>query len=124
VSSLSFFKLLRKSKPFIWIEEAEEMFQELKRYRTLPPVMVALEPGEPLLLCITTTAEAVSMVAVAKRVKPQQPQVPKGASAGGSESQDLEPVEEPSIVNAARSQLLEAFPAPDSQVRSQSPKPT
>jgi hypothetical protein len=50
-----------KSRPFIWTGEA---FQELKRYLTSPPVMVAPEPGEPLLLYITATAEAVSMVLV------------------------------------------------------------
>jgi hypothetical protein len=40
------------------------VLQELKRYLTSPPVMVASEPGEPLLLYITATAEAVSMVLV------------------------------------------------------------
>jgi hypothetical protein len=28
--ALSFFKLLRKFRPFIWMEEVEEEFQELK----------------------------------------------------------------------------------------------
>jgi hypothetical protein len=30
--ALPFFKLLQKSGPFVWIEDAEEAFQELKRY--------------------------------------------------------------------------------------------
>jgi hypothetical protein len=64
--ALPFFKLLRKSRPFIWIEEADEAFQELKRYLTSPPVIVALEPSEPLLLYTTATAKAVSMVLVAE----------------------------------------------------------
>jgi hypothetical protein len=48
--ALLFFKLLRKSRPFIWTNDAEEAFQELKRYLTSPPVMVAPEPGEALLV--------------------------------------------------------------------------
>jgi hypothetical protein len=39
--ALPFFKLLRKSGPFVWTHEAEKVFQELKRYLTSPPVMVA-----------------------------------------------------------------------------------
>jgi hypothetical protein len=72
-----FFKLLRKSGPFIWIEEAEEEFQELKRYLTSPPIMVALKPSEPLLLYIVVTADVVSMVLVAERPEPCQNQEPK-----------------------------------------------
>jgi hypothetical protein len=60
--ALPFFKVLRKSGPFVWTDEAEEAFQELKRYLTSPPVVVAPEPGEPLLLYIAATAEVVSMV--------------------------------------------------------------
>jgi hypothetical protein len=81
---LLFFKLLWKFEPFIWIEEAEEAFQELKRYLTSPPIMVALEPSEPLLLYITTTNDAVSMVVVEKRPKPCEHQEPKAEEAPGS----------------------------------------
>jgi hypothetical protein len=41
--ALPFFKLLRKSGPFLCTKDVEEAFQELKRYLTSPPVMVALE---------------------------------------------------------------------------------
>jgi hypothetical protein len=37
------------------------VFQELKRYLTSPSATEAPEHGEPLLLYITTTAEAVSL---------------------------------------------------------------
>jgi hypothetical protein len=69
--ALSFFKLLRKSGPFVWTQEADEVFQELKLYLTSLPIMVAPEPGEPLLLYITTTAEVVNMVLVVERLEPQ-----------------------------------------------------
>jgi hypothetical protein len=84
--TLSFFKLLCKSGPFVWIDKAEEAFQELKRYLTSPLVMVALEPGEPLLLYITATAKAVSMVLVAEQPEPLQPQETKVTPVNGSGS--------------------------------------
>jgi hypothetical protein len=82
--ALPFFKLLRKSGPFIWTKEAEEAFQELKRYLSSPPIMVALEPGEPLLLYITTTADAISMVLVTEQPELALRQVPKGDATSGS----------------------------------------
>jgi hypothetical protein len=93
--ALSFFKLLRKSRPFVWTEDVEEMFQELKRYLTSPPVMVAPEPSEPLLLYIVATSEAVSMVMVAERLDPHNPLELGSSSVDDSWSQDPGPTEEP-----------------------------
>jgi hypothetical protein len=45
--ALPFFKLLRKSGPFSWNEEAEQAFQELKQHLVSLPMLVAPEPGEP-----------------------------------------------------------------------------
>jgi hypothetical protein len=42
--ALPFFKLLWKSGPFSWIEEAEQAFQELKQHLVSLPILVALEP--------------------------------------------------------------------------------
>jgi hypothetical protein len=64
---LPFFKLLRKSGPFSWTEEAEQAFQELKQHLVSLPILVAPEPGEPLYLYIAADAEAVSMVLVVER---------------------------------------------------------
>jgi hypothetical protein len=90
--ALPFFKLLRKSGPFVWTNDVDEALQELKRYLTSPPVMVAPKPGEPLLLYITATLEAVSMVLVAERPDPHAPHEP--GAADGSGSLDLRPTEE------------------------------
>jgi hypothetical protein len=84
--------------------------------------MVASEPGEPLLLYITTTVEVVSMVLVVERPEAQQHQVSKGASVGGYGSQDPEPAEEPIVEEAVGSQSPEASLAPEHLVRSQSPQ--
>jgi hypothetical protein len=72
--ALSFFKLLWKSGPFVWTEEVEEAFQELKWYLTSLPIMVAPEPGEPLLLYITATADVMSMVLVMEWPDPKAEQ--------------------------------------------------
>jgi hypothetical protein len=86
--ALPFFKLLRKFGPFVWTNDTEEAFQELKRYLTSPPVMVAPEPGEPLLLYIMATSEAVSMVLVTEWPDPHAPHELGSSSAGGLGSQD------------------------------------
>jgi hypothetical protein len=90
--ALPFFKLLRKSGPFSWIEEAERAFQELKQHLVSLPILVAPEPGEPLYLYIAAAVEAVSMVLVVERMV-QHPQgsqeVPLGEG-GGPTTTDLE----------------------------------
>jgi ribonuclease HI len=65
--ALPFFKLLWKSGPFTWTEEAEQAFQELKEHLASLPILVAPEPGEPLYLYIATVVEAISMVLFAER---------------------------------------------------------
>jgi hypothetical protein len=64
---LPFFKLLRKSGPFSWTEEAERAFQELKQHLMSLPILVAPELGEPLYLYIAAATEVVSMVLVTER---------------------------------------------------------
>ena len=61
------FKLLRRSDPFSWTEEAEQAFQELKQHLATLLVLVAPELGETLFLYLAASAEAVSMVLVAER---------------------------------------------------------
>jgi hypothetical protein len=67
--ALPFFKLLRKSGPFSWTEEAERAFQELKRHLVSLPILVAPEPGEPLYLYIAAATKAVRMVLVVERTE-------------------------------------------------------
>jgi hypothetical protein len=88
------------------------VFQDLKRYLTSPPVMVAPEPGEPPLLYIMATSEAMSMVLVAERPDPHSTHELGSSFADGSGSQDPGPVEEPRAVAAAGSQCPEATVGP------------
>ena len=56
-----------KKGPFEWTEEADKAFQDLKRYLTSPPVMVAPRPQEPLVLYLAATPYSTSAALVAVR---------------------------------------------------------
>jgi hypothetical protein len=64
---LPFFKLLKKSDKFQWIDEADRALEELKNFLTSPPVMVPPAPKETLLLYISASTQVVSAVLVAER---------------------------------------------------------
>ena len=64
--ALPFFKPMCQSGPFVWTQEADETFTEIKKHITSLPIMVAPEPGEPLLLYISAVAEVINMVLVAE----------------------------------------------------------
>ena len=65
--ALPFFKLMKKKGPFEWTPEADTAFQDLKRYLTSPPVMVAPRPLEPLVLYLAATPHSASAALVALR---------------------------------------------------------
>jgi hypothetical protein len=65
--ALPFFKLMNRTGKFKWTPEADKAFAELKRYLTSPPIMVALESREPLLLYITATPRTASAILVVER---------------------------------------------------------
>jgi hypothetical protein len=48
VRGLPFFKLLKKHDKFQWTQEAQEAFEDLKKYLTTPPTLVAPEPHKKL----------------------------------------------------------------------------
>ena len=60
---------MKKKGPFEWTQEADEAFQDLKKYLTSPPVMVAPRPQEPLVLYLTATPYSASAALVAVREK-------------------------------------------------------
>nr|AAP03396.1 putative GAG-POL precursor [Oryza sativa Japonica Group]AAR87204.1 putative GAG-POL precursor [Oryza sativa Japonica Group]ABF98135.1 retrotransposon protein, putative, unclassified [Oryza sativa Japonica Group] len=65
--ALPLFKLLKRSGPFSWTEEAERALIQLKAYLSSPPVLVAPEPNEPLLLYLAATPQVVSAALVVER---------------------------------------------------------
>jgi hypothetical protein len=62
---LPFFKLLKKSDKFKWIDKADQALEELKTFLTTPPVMVPPAPKKTLLLYISASTQVVSAVLVA-----------------------------------------------------------
>jgi hypothetical protein len=105
--ALPFFKLLWKSGPFIWTEEAEQAFQELKQHLTSLPILVAPQPGEPLYLYIAASVEAVSMVLVAERATPggQGPESLEAASGAQTIQKPVYYVSE--VLHEAKARYLE-----------------
>jgi hypothetical protein len=67
---LPFFKLLEASEKFIWTEEADVAFAQLKAFLTSPPVLTAPQPNEVLLLYIAATDRIISTVLVVEREEP------------------------------------------------------
>ena len=65
--ALPFFRLMKRKEPFECTPEADAAFQDLKRYLTSPPVMVASRPLEPLVLYLGATPHSASAALVALR---------------------------------------------------------
>ena len=70
---LPFFKLLRKHGSFEWTKEANDAFEELKKYLTSTPVLVSPRSGETLLIYVAATPQTVSGVLVVERNNIQRP---------------------------------------------------
>ena len=67
---LPLYKLLKKTDTFVWTEEAQHALESLKASLTLAPMLVAPEPGEPLLLYIVASNDVLSAALVIKREEP------------------------------------------------------
>ena len=63
--ALPFFKILKKAGPMEWTPEAEAALQDLKKYLSSTPILVAPKPQEPLLLYLAATNQVVSAALVA-----------------------------------------------------------
>jgi hypothetical protein len=62
--SLPFFQVLRSSKNFQWSETQKQAFQELKNYLSNMTKLCPPEPKSPLLLYLSASNSAVSVVLV------------------------------------------------------------
>jgi hypothetical protein len=61
---LPLYKLLRKTPDWRWTPEAQNAFDDIKDFLTKPPILVAPNEEEPLLLYVTATSQVVSVVIV------------------------------------------------------------
>ena len=71
--ALPFFKILKKAGPMKWTPEAEDAMQDLKRYLSSTPILVAPKPQEKLLLYLAATNQVVSAALVAEREADDEP---------------------------------------------------
>src|SRR4051812_43617034 len=71
--TLPFFKILKKAGPMKRTPEAEAALQDLKRYVSSAPILVAPRPQEKLLLYLAATNQVVSAALVAEREADDEP---------------------------------------------------
>ena len=64
---LALYILLKKSNTFVWTEEAQAALGRLKALLSSPPVLVAPDPCEPLLLYLAARNHVVSAALVVER---------------------------------------------------------
>jgi hypothetical protein len=62
-----FFKLLKKTGKFEWIEKAKEAFESLKVYLTSSPVLTPSKKHKDMMLYIAATSTVVSATIVVER---------------------------------------------------------
>ena len=71
--TLPIVQLLKKSTRFMWIDDCEQIFQQLKTTLTSPPILHKPDTRQPLLVYITATDHTVSVVLVQEREGMQHP---------------------------------------------------
>ncbi|GJV45007.1 reverse transcriptase domain-containing protein [Tanacetum coccineum] len=74
--SLPFFKTLKKctkKSDFLWTEEAEAAFRQMKEHIAKLPMLTALEEQEELIVYLAASKEAVSAVLMTEREARQMP---------------------------------------------------
>jgi hypothetical protein len=64
---LSFFKLLKNTGKFEWIEEAKDAFKKIKAYLTSSPVLTPPKKNEAMMLYIVATTTIVNTAIVVER---------------------------------------------------------
>ena len=61
---LPLYKLLRKMPDWQWTSEAQKAFDDMKDLLTKPPILVAPNEEEPLLVYVAATTQVVSVAIV------------------------------------------------------------
>ena len=61
------YHLLRKTGKFVWTDEADAAFLELKKALSKAPVLASPAPREPMLMYIAATNRCVSIVLLVER---------------------------------------------------------
>ena len=70
---MPFFKLLKNSTRFVWDDQCDEAFTNLKAYLSSPPLLVSPKTGEKLYLYLATSEETLAAVLIKETLKGQLP---------------------------------------------------
>ena len=70
---LPFFKALKKVKDFIWTDESQKAFEDLKRYMAEPPLLAKPNAEKVLYLYLAVFDKAINAVLVKEEEKIQKP---------------------------------------------------
>ena len=65
--ALPLYQLMKKTDSFVWTEQAEDSFTELKRLLATAPILASPLPKDPMLLYVAATNRVVSVVIVVER---------------------------------------------------------
>ena len=65
--ALPLYRLLKKSDTFVWTDEADAAFLDLRRMLSTAPILAAPAPREPMMMYIAATNRVVSVVLVVQR---------------------------------------------------------
>ncbi|KAK2999702.1 hypothetical protein RJ639_023128 [Escallonia herrerae] len=68
-----FFKAIRKAKNFVWTDDCQKSFEELKTHLGSPPLLSKPFPGEDLLIYLSVTEVTVSTVLIREEDGVQKP---------------------------------------------------
>ena len=69
---LPIFKILRKNQAFQWINESEEVFQQLNEYLSSPPLLTVPTMGEELIVYLFVSLTAISVILIREEDKIQK----------------------------------------------------
>ena len=94
---------MKKKGPFEWTPEADQAFQDLKRYLTSPPVMVAPRPREPLVLYLAATPYSASAALVVVLEEHQANGASRQATPPAEMTQDQEGTTRAATTNSSES---------------------
>jgi hypothetical protein len=72
--ALPLYALLKKTGTFIWNDQAEKAFDELKKMLSTAPVLAAPASKEPIMMYIAATNRMVSVVLIVERPEPGKAQ--------------------------------------------------
>ncbi|KAL0463032.1 UNVERIFIED_CONTAM: hypothetical protein Slati_0190800 [Sesamum latifolium] len=73
LSSLPFFKALRKSKKFVWDEKCQQAIHDMRTYLEELPLLTKPTPGELLYLYLAVSQQTISSVLIKEEEGHQKP---------------------------------------------------